>query len=65
VRPNTSTSPKAANANAAAWEGRDLLPNIYLNKSPKGRNNRASRSDAIAIFVIFDPPARRVESQTE
>ena len=49
---NVSASPRAGNANAAAWEGRSLYKGTYLNVCPKAQNNCAPRSGKIAIFVF-------------
>jgi hypothetical protein len=63
--PRRIISPKGANVNAMAWEGRFPLLNTYLKNCPEGRNNRVLRSDAIAIFVIFDPPGARGQKSHE
>ena len=56
---NMSRSPKMRDINAAVQEGHSHLPNVYLDKSPKGRNDCMLHSGTIAIFCNFDPPGAR------
>ena len=62
---NMSTTAEAANANKVAQKGRDPLKDTYQNKYPKGQNDRALRSDAIAVFAILTPLARGTKSRAK
>jgi len=54
---NASTSPEEGNVDATAREGHNPIANICQIRCPKGRSNRPTRSNTIAIFM-FDPPGQ-------
>jgi len=55
---NTSTSAKAGNVDAIAWEELLHLENTYHNNCSKGRNYSGPGSGAIAILSILLPLER-------
>jgi len=64
-RPTAPTSLEAGERGTMARKGRHILNITYTVKGPKGQNDRAPRSDAIAVFAISTPLTRGVKKRAK